>query len=576
MSSSETMYVANGRAIFEGFFIQMVLPGQEERAREVVAERLGAGWAINPVGDAGTEFEVIYDKRSDAEQVALSASEAWEAAYHLRAQPGVVGAEPLFGVPLPERPPATSDAAFNFEATSDPDGSDDPEWSLKKMRVMEAWALFEAGHEPGQGVIVGHPDTGYRKHPELADRLLAEKGYDFVKDDNDAEDELEGGFLLFPGHGTGTSSVIVSPTGKQATYPGGGFVSGVAPGAKLIPFRVSRSVILLSPQNLSYAIERAADSGAHVISISMGTGFINSRLRAAVLYAQKRGVIIQAAAGNYVGYVVWPAAYDEVIAVAASNADDGTWLFSSRGNKVDVTAPGESVWRAQVTSNADQITFDVERGSGTSYAVASVAGVAALWLSYHGRDNLIARYGAEKLPFIFNDILRRSCEPGPEWDADNYGPGIVKADKVLSAPLPDNVNALVPQSAFSLEQNVPLDSGRVSTFAHLFEQYLPAHRQAADFAAAQPSQLRSQLATLLQTPEAELDSRLKEVGQELAFLFTTDSELYALFAAALSSPPPDSAALAAPTDSVPSAGVEAVRLKLLERDASDALKIKIS
>lgn len=576
MSSNETTEAANVNAIFEGFFIQMVLPGQEKSARNVVTEKLGAGWAVNPVGDSGTEFEVVYDRNSDAEKVTLSAPEAWEASYQLRAQPGVVGAEPLFGVPLPERPPAASEAGFSFVDAPHLAGSNDPQWSLKKMRIMEAWALFGAGQEPGQGVIVGHPDTGYRKHPELSDRLLIEKSYDFVKDDNDAEDELEAGFLLFPGHGTGTSSVIVSPKDGQANYPGGGFVSGIAPGAKLIPYRVSRSVILLSPQNLSYAIERAADSGAHVISISMGTGFFNSRLRTAVLYAQRRGVIIQAAAGNYVGYVVWPAAYDEVIAVAASNADDGTWLYSSRGKQVDVTAPGESVWRAHVSGDADHTTFDVARGSGTSFAVASVAGVAALWLSYHGRDNLIARYGAEKIPFIFNDILRRSCEPGLEWDTDNYGPGIVKADKVLNAPLPDNVTALVPQSAFSLEQNVPLDSGGVSTFAHLFEQHLPANQQAAGFAVAQPSQLRSKLAALLQTPEAELDSRLREVGQELAFLFTINPKLYDLFAATLLSQQPESAALTVAADSASSAGVEAVRLKLLEKGTSDALKMKIS
>ncbi|KAF0249034.1 MAG: peptidase S8 and S53 subtilisin kexin sedolisin, partial [bacterium] len=341
--------------------------------------------------------------------------------------------------------------------------SNDPEWSLDQVKVKEAWQQFfpsaSPANPPGSGIIIGHPDTGYTKNPETLPNIHIEKGFNFLEDGL-AEDRLIGGLLRFPGHGTGTSSVIVSPVKAQSpeTQPG---VSGVAPGAKIIPLRVSTSVVLLADMgNLSRAIEYAADNGAHIISISMG-GLFSSRLRRAVKYAQKKGVIILAAAGNYVGFVVWPAAFDEVIAVAASNADRETWAFSSSGSKVDVSAPGESVWCAETKPPS---SYSVTRSSGTSFSVATTAGVAALWLAYHGRDKLINRYGEETLTFVFNDILRRSCDPFANGSVPNgFGAGIVNAQKVLATPLPDSFS--VPVEA--LNNFVLLDMGTLETFSHL-------------------------------------------------------------------------------------------------------------
>src|SRR5207302_4211505 len=118
--------------------------------------------------------------------------------------------------------------------------------------------------------------------------------------------------------------------------------------------------------------------------ISMG-GLGNWRLQQAVAFAQKRDVIICAAAGNCVHFVVWPAAYDEVIAVAGCNAARQIWTGSCRGSAVDVTAPAESVWCADASKQNGAVTFSMIRGTGTSYAVATTAGVAALWLAHHGR-----------------------------------------------------------------------------------------------------------------------------------------------------------------------------------------------
>jgi serine protease len=539
-------------AVFEGFALETLGLGKITEVRKIVRAQVGKGWTVRRFGDAKTDFEVTSRSRT------LSTAEAWEAAYRLRAVPGVVYAEPVFAVDLRPRPgvlgeppavplaPADALAAEALTADALPvigcfggehvEESRDPEWSLREINAFEAWAAFfpDPNVPPGAGIVIGHPDTGFRRHPEIADNLLAHLGRDFVDGDGDAEDPLTEGPLFQPGHGTSTASVIVSPRRAQAAYPDdpqGKAVSGVAPGAKLIPLRVTPTVILnpLSVFNVAHAIEHATDRGAHVISMSLGGVTFSWRLRRAIRYAQRRGVIVCAAAGNCVGFVTWPAAYDEVIAVAASNARREIWRGSSRGGKVDVTAPGESVWRAKVSRNGG-VTQTVERSSGTSYAVATVAGVAALWLARHGRDALVARYGAEKVPLVFNQILRSTCTSVPAWEPGKFGAGLVNAHAALAAPLPDGVLQPTPAPAlFAFDEFAGIDKGLFETFEHLFELKLeeggegsPARRR-----------LAAQLAALLGTTEAQLPARLREVGQELAFHLTVNPDLYREFAAAL-------------------------------------------
>ena len=523
---------------FEGFAIEIVAADRRADAERRVKDLLGGGWRLRPFGDRGLDFEI-----TDGED--RSVANAWQDTYRLRATPGIAYAEPLFQLEITGRteepdvatagvPRARARRAARTLGGGDDHlpKSDDVDWSLDQIRAFDAWNKHFAGSDtPAAGIIVGHPDTGYRPHPEIASAVLADKGFDFVDEDNDATDPMPedpDALIPNPGHGTATSSVILSPKGAQGAYQtkdasGRSEVFGVAPGARLIPLRVANSVVLFSMKNLSRAIEYAADKGAHVVSISMG-GIFSFRLKSAVSYAQKRGVIVCAAAGNQVRFVVWPAAYDEVIAVAACNVDGKIWKGSSRGSKVDVTAPGESVWRAHVDKKTG--AFEIGRGSGTSYAVATTAGVAALWLAHHGRDKLAQTHGLEKIPFIFNQILRESTRRPPGWDTDRFGTGIVDADKTLAAPLPDMRGRVLRAPAPELDVHPPQDRGERATFAHLFEEALPAGAPALRGRMLGGDRLDGALADLLRVPVADLPAQLDEVGQELAFHLATDPALY--------------------------------------------------
>lgn len=492
------------RVRFESLAFQVDVEGLTKRSRAAAQRALKAafatgagGWELRPLNRDTGEFEAVPRRPRR-----LSPGRAWDLAYKLRDVPNVVYAEPLFEVDDRQQQPAPAGPAARSAGNenNDPGTAGNFEWSLTNLKVQDAWALFPAGQTPGSGIVVGHPDTGYTQHAEILPRLRPDLGFDFVDDDADPTDPLAGGFLANPGHGTGTSSVIISPVGQQLPMPPKPFVSGVAPGASLIPIRTTKSVVLFSMSGLTRALRFAMTRKVHVVSISLGGPFPSDAIHNAVKDAEQAGVIVCCAAGNQVRFVVFPAAFDEVIAVAASRIDDDTWSGSCRGPAVDITAPGSSVWRARTEKNGAALTFDVQRGSGTSFAVAHTAGLAALWLSFHGRDALVAKYGAARLAGVFKQLLQSSCRTPAGWDTGDFGPGIAHAKDLLEEALP----SVAPASGMrGVRQRAVSRGTLLDVIAH---QLAPAPR----------SGVVRVLADLLDVDEERLPEVLDDIGRELA------------------------------------------------------------
>jgi hypothetical protein len=215
-------------------------------------------------------------------------------------------------------------------------------------------------------------------------------------------------------------------------------VSGVAPRASIVPLRVSNSVVHFSFSRLTRAIYHAVDvAKVDVLSMSLGGPIPSEALERALLYAIERGVIPLAAAGNVWPFVVYPAKYSHVVAVAATNCLDQKWSGSASGSAVDLSAPGESVWRAAAELKNGSARYKVGMSSGTSYAVAATAGACALWLAFHGKSALVQRYGTAGLARAFRRVLTSSGVRTPNgWPTDRMGAGILDVVKLLTAPLP--------------------------------------------------------------------------------------------------------------------------------------------
>jgi subtilisin family serine protease len=405
--------------------------------------------------------------------------------------------------PAPDLPSEPGLRASDASAEHLP-GTDAPTWALDNIRCRDAWTVPAGSAAMGAGIVIGQPDTGVTDHPELgANALDLSRDWDLLRNDDDAHDPLERRWwfpLDSPGHGTSTASVIVSREQFRVT--------GAAPRATLVPFRTVKSVVQVFDGDVAKAVDRAHRSGCHIISMSLGgIGFFNG-LQATIRRAVEDGVIVCAAAGNKVGFVVAPARFPECIAVAASNIQDRPWTGSSRGGEVDVAAPGESVWVADIRLNESPPRYDVSRHSGTSFAVTLVAATAALWLARHGRDQLIARYGRNRLQATFLHLVRTVGRRRPEgWDGDRFGAGIIDAQALLSEPLPAaDAIADVP-AADALPVSDPLGklNGLVPELAR--------------------EELAERLGGLLRVGRAELDGQLDRFGAELAYHLSEDPTL---------------------------------------------------
>ena len=483
-------------------------------AKRVVKETMKGKWIVEPLAVGTREFEV--NRAATAKPLSVPA--AWDLAARLESHREVASAEPALIIPGGDPDPVQVFPHSQMPAKSALFGANKScskpnEWSLGLISVKEAWKLKpRKGKKYGRGIVVGHPDTGYTRHPEIwrGKRVLAHRGYDFEDDQADPLDPLTG---EFPSHGTGTASVIMSGIGLQI-QTNTNFVSGVAPKAKLIPYRVSTSVIHLSFKKVSKAIYLAITNKAHVISMSLGGPTGPDYLKRAIQAALDSGIIVLAAAGNYWPFVVYPAKFDEVIAVAACNCRRKPWRWSASGSTVDIAAPGESVWRAETDKGLE---YKTTRSSGTSHAVATTAGVCALWLAYHGRKNLIQRYGKENLATVFKEVLiKHGVNTPPNWQKHKYGAGIVNAHKVLKAPLP--ASPVAGGMAALHASPVPKSLNQFDELMH----YFPG---------LDPRQVQKVIAGMLKVKPIQLGVVLGELGKELMFQIAVNPELRAKIAA---------------------------------------------
>lgn len=407
-------------------------------AQRLVTKVLGKNWRVWTTPQDPNEFDAIYKGKT-----AIGFKEAWELAHSLAEDASVVFAEPSMSFPVwgESDDPEAENLALRASSGGEniyPSETDDPKWGLKLCRVPEAWEIIKkANKRPGAGVRIGHPDSGYRHHDEMdSARVLTGIDYDFLDDDEDTAD-------ISGNHGLSTASVIMSGQDAQ-----GDRIAGPALHAEIVPLRVTepRSLwilflpisipapVLLSAgmRRLRDAIDYAVKIGCSVISISLG-GPPSYTVWKAVRRATDTGVIVLAAAGNTVGFVVWPARYEGVIAVAGCNIEKKPWSGSCSGKAVDVAAPAEGVWRAYYDK---QGCPDVARSEGTSYAVALTAGIAAIWVAFHGHKKLVKKYGADQIYHVFRKLLRKTANTNHKLPSKGFGAGIVDANKLIKEPLP--------------------------------------------------------------------------------------------------------------------------------------------
>ena len=302
-------------------------------------------------------------------------------------------------------------------AANDPLRPDQPNLSLIESDGARA------NSSTGKGAIVAIIDTGVkRSHPDLqGGRLL--QGYDFVDNDGDPQDEVDG-------HGTHVLGIVGAAEGNAVG------VSSVAPGARLLPVRVLDNSGAGFIADVAKGIDYAVSQGAHVINLSLGSdvpllgALGGDEYDDAIRRALAAGRVVVASSGNNGAPACeQPAASDGLICVGAVNNSGTKTSFSSFGPGLAITAPGSEV----LSTFADN---GYTRISGTSQASPHVAGVAALLVAKGLRGQEVA-----------NRLLATARDAGSRGPDSVYGAGIVNARQAVAGFAPDGVAGPRPKGA---------------------------------------------------------------------------------------------------------------------------------
>ncbi|MGE5175595.1 MAG: S8 family serine peptidase [Hyphomicrobiales bacterium] len=232
-------------------------------------------------------------------------------------------------------------------------------WNLREVQAYDAWdvvtgdprivvAIIDSGVAYENRDVPDYEQahlwpgtTRYAQSVELPGPFRP--GWDFVNDDAYADDDN--------GHGTTVATIVAGAANNVAGS------AGIAFGVTLLPIKVLDYRNDSSMEWIVKGIRFAADQGADIANLSLGfppvgtlryLGFTEpmiqhlfNPLRDAVNYAQSRGTILVAAAGNFgVPEVSYPAAFPGVIAVGATSVDHTLASYTSYGFDMDFMAPG--------------------------------------------------------------------------------------------------------------------------------------------------------------------------------------------------------------------------------------------
>ncbi len=364
----------------------LVLPGRcneilsAARAREILQifpEKASSLPKNISAYDLASIYEIDFGREIDVNKIAAL----------LRNEPGVLYAEPVY-VRKPIYNP------------NDPAVSGGLQSYLIVIKAQQGWDISIGD----TSVVIAIVDTGidwmhedlsaniWRNHDEIAGNNIDDdnngyaddiRGWDFGgvsgTPDNDPREDR-------PDHGTHVAGIAagVGDNGKG--------IAGVAFRCKLMPVKITQDDLRFdngTPKILHgyRGIVYAADNGADIINCSWGGGGYSQYEQDVINYANSKGTLVVAGAGNANNsFEFFPAAYQNVLGVAATYTSDQRANFSSYGNWVGVSAPGAetqsvflySTWQ---TSNADPSGY--RRLGGTSMSSPMAAGVCALVKSIH-------------------------------------------------------------------------------------------------------------------------------------------------------------------------------------------------
>ncbi len=260
------------------------------------------------------------------------------------------------------------------------------QWNLQTVRAQRAWDIKRDASDVvvavvDDAVLITHPDLAANiwKNPVEVPNGIDDDGNGYI-DDIHGYDVADGNADPNPpagansshfSHGTHCAGIVSASTDNGTGIASLGFNAKIM-AVKCKADNTSGGSIQAPYQGVEYAIA----SGADIISMSWGGGSYSITYQTLFDVAHSKGIILVAAAGNSnTSAPMYPASYNHVISVAASNTSDGKASFSNYGSTIDITAPGVDIWSTVPGSGL----YDFK--SGTSMACPLVSGLCALMVA---------------------------------------------------------------------------------------------------------------------------------------------------------------------------------------------------
>jgi hypothetical protein len=330
-----------------------------------------------------------------------------------------------------------ADANISYiQSTYSSKGYENLQWIVDDLQINNAWA-----QSTGSGIKIAVIDTGIDiSHEDLTGKVVG--GQDFTGSGYYTDDE---------GHGTHIAGIIAAQRGN------GIGIDGLAYDSKLLAVKVLDNNGEGDTYAISQGIMWAADQGAKILNLSLGNYVDDAMLKAAINYADSKGCFIVAASGNDgLSGVMYPAAYDNVVAVGSTNESNQLSSFSNFGSQIDVVAPGVNI----LSTVPESITsYKYAYASGTSMSAAVVSAQLSL---------VLAKNPLMNKDVIFNLIKTSSFNLGGTSPNEAYGYGILDVNKILVGVS----NALVPKVRNDLDDNAFFLSKQITQSTQISDRLL--------------------------------------------------------------------------------------------------------
>lgn len=297
----------------------------------------------------------------------------------------------------------------------------DTQWYHQVIHTPKAWAVTTGSNSEIVAVIDDGIDLNQK---DLKNQIIAP--YDVIHNST----------LTIPvgEHGTHVSGIIAGSLNNA--FDG----VGVAPNVKIMPINVFDGEDALYSDVIK-GIDYAINHGANIINLSLGGNEPSAILNDAIQRAYQAGILIIAAAGNDGQNIEdYPASYDHVVGVSATNHLDYLAYFSNYGPQIDLAAPGTDIYSTLPNNKFGEM-------SGTSMATPIVSGTAALVWSVN--NHLTNAQVAEQLYKTADDL-------GPVGKDIYYGYGRINAYKAVATA--SNINLSTPVKEWSFSVNDISDS----------------------------------------------------------------------------------------------------------------------